>query len=141
MTGEQLKAAANLQVFGVAAVSAEWKNVQNAYTPADSPVEINVEVSLLRRLRGAVNTGKGIDTDESGKVSGADARAKDFDAARVRREVGGDRGDRSPLPRRERCDALAPRSSPASRGTRSCGGRSATKSCSSTSTSPTCPTR
>ena len=78
MTGEQFKAAANLQVFGVAAVSAEWKNVQNAYTPADSPVEINVEVSLLRRLRGAVNTGKGIDTDQNGKVSGADARAKDF---------------------------------------------------------------
>ena len=78
MTGEQLKAAANLQVFGVAAVSAEWKNVQNAYTPADSPVEINVEASLLRRLRGAVNTRKGIDTDENGKVLGADARAKDF---------------------------------------------------------------
>jgi hypothetical protein len=78
MTGEELKATANLQVFGAASVSAEWRGVKAAYTPADSPVEINVEVSLLRRVRGAANARKGVDTDKHGKVSGADARAKDF---------------------------------------------------------------
>jgi Domain of unknown function (DUF4157) len=78
MTGEELKATANLQVFGVAQVRAEWKHVKGAYTAADSPVEISVEVSLLRRVRGALNAQSGIDTDETGKVAGADARAKDF---------------------------------------------------------------
>jgi hypothetical protein len=78
MTGEELKAAASLQVFGVAQVRAEWKNLKDAYTTADSPVEINVEVSLLRRVRGAINAQSGINTDAAGKVAGADARAKDF---------------------------------------------------------------
>src|SRR5690606_9803171 len=78
MTGEEFKAAADLQVFGVASVSSEWRNVKGTYTPADSPVEISVEVSLLRRVRGAANRRKGIDTDEHGEVSGAEARAQDF---------------------------------------------------------------
>ena len=78
MTGEELKATANLQVFGVAHVRSEWKYVKDAYTTADSPVQISVEVSLLRRVRGALNAQSGIDIDETGKVAGADARAKDF---------------------------------------------------------------
>lgn len=78
MPDEEFKAAANLQVFGVAQVRSEWKNVKSAYTTADSPVEIGVEVSLLRLVRGAINAQSGIDTDATGKVAGADARAKDF---------------------------------------------------------------
>jgi hypothetical protein len=80
MTGEELKAVAALQVFGGPPAGSEWKYVKDAYTPADSPVELRVELSLLRRVRGAANASKGIDTDESGKVSGADARAQDFQA-------------------------------------------------------------
>jgi hypothetical protein len=78
MTAEEFKAAASLQVFGVATLNAKWSNVKGAYTPADSPVEVIVEIALLRRVRGAVNRSNGIDTDERGKVSGAEARAKDF---------------------------------------------------------------
>ncbi|MBC7976754.1 MAG: DUF4157 domain-containing protein, partial [Myxococcales bacterium] len=78
MTGEELKAAANVQVFGVAAVASEWHNVKDHYGPADSPVNLGVEVSLLRRMRGAAAASKGIDVDDTGKVAGADARAKDF---------------------------------------------------------------
>lgn len=78
MTGAEFKSTANLQVFGVAAVRSEWKNVKDAYTTADSPVEVGIEVSLLRRVRGAINAQFGIDTDATGKVAGADARAHDF---------------------------------------------------------------
>ena len=78
MTGEGFTTAANLQVFGVASVRSEWKNVKDHYGPADSPVEIGVEVSLLRRMRGAAAASRGIDVDDKGKVTGADARAKDF---------------------------------------------------------------
>lgn len=78
MTGEGFTTAANLQVFGVASVRSEWKNVKDHYGPADSPVEIGVEVSLLQRMRGAAAASKGIDVDDKGKIAGADARAKDF---------------------------------------------------------------
>lgn len=78
MTGDEFKAAANAQVFGGAQVRAEWKHVKDAYGPADSPVEISVEVSLLRLVRGAINAQSGIETDATGKVAGADTRAKDF---------------------------------------------------------------
>ncbi len=78
MTGEEFKTAAALQVFGGALASSEWKNVKDAYTPTDSPVELRVEISLLRRVRGVANRSKGIDTDANGEVSGADARAQAF---------------------------------------------------------------
>lgn len=78
MTGEEFKTAANLQVFGVPSLNSEWHNVKDHYGPADSPVNLGVEVSLLRRMRGAAAASKGIDVDDKGKVAGADARAKDF---------------------------------------------------------------
>ena len=78
MTGEEFKAAANLQVFGVASVRSQWQNVKERYTPAESPVEIGVDVELLRRMRGAAAASKGIDVDDKGEVAGADQRAKDF---------------------------------------------------------------
>lgn len=80
MTREEFEATANLQVFGTTAVSSRWHNVKDAYTQADSPVEVLFEASLVRRLRGAANAAKGIATDATGKVAGADARAKDFQA-------------------------------------------------------------
>ncbi|TMQ17873.1 MAG: DUF4157 domain-containing protein [Deltaproteobacteria bacterium] len=80
MTREEFEAAANLQVFGTAAISSRWHNVKDAYTPADSPVEVLFEASLVHRTRGAANAAKGIDTDATGNVAGADARAKDFQA-------------------------------------------------------------
>ena len=80
MTREEFETAANLQVFGSATVASQWHNVKDAYTQADSPVEVLFEVSLVRRMRGTANAAKGIDTDASGKVAGADGRAKDFQA-------------------------------------------------------------
>ena len=80
MTREQFEAAANLQAFGTAAVPSQWHNVKDAYTPADSPVEILIEAALVHRMRGAANAARGIDTDASGDVAGADARTKDFQA-------------------------------------------------------------
>jgi hypothetical protein len=78
MTRAEFEAAANLQVFGVADVRSLWSDVKDSYTPADSPVEVLFSMSLLQRVRGAANAGKGIATDTSGKVAGADARAKEF---------------------------------------------------------------
>lgn len=80
MTREEFEAAANLQVFGTAAIRSQWHNVKDTYTPADSPVEVLFEASLVRRMRGAASATKGIDTDATGKVAGADARAKEFQA-------------------------------------------------------------
>ena len=80
MTREEFEAAANLQVFGTTAIPSQWHNVKDAYTPADSPVEVLFEASLVHRMRGAANAAKGIDTDATGKVAGADARAQDFQA-------------------------------------------------------------
>jgi hypothetical protein len=80
MTREEFEAAANLQMFGTTAIPSQWHNVKDAYTPADSPVEVLFEASLVRRVRGAASTAKGIDTDAAGKITGADARARDFQA-------------------------------------------------------------
>jgi hypothetical protein len=80
MTREEFEAAANLQVFGSAVIASQWHNVKDAYTAADSPVEVLFEASLVRRIRGAANAAKGIDTDVSGKVAGAETRAKNFQA-------------------------------------------------------------
>src|SRR5262249_10617449 len=80
MTRDEFEAAANLQVFGSTAIPSQWHNVKDAYTPADSPVEVLFEASLVHRMRGAANAAKGIDTDATGKVAGADARAQDFRA-------------------------------------------------------------
>jgi hypothetical protein len=80
MTREEFEAAANLQVFGTTAIPSHWDNVKDAYTVADSPVEVLFEASLVHRLRGAANAARGIDTDATGKVAGADERAKDFQA-------------------------------------------------------------
>ncbi|HEU4726549.1 MAG TPA: hypothetical protein VFT22_01615 [Kofleriaceae bacterium] len=80
MTREEFEATANLQVFSSAAIASRWHNVKDACTPADSPVEVLFEASLVHRMRGAASAAKGIDTDATGKVAGADARAKDFQA-------------------------------------------------------------
>ena len=80
LTREEFEAAANLQVFGTAAVAGQWHNLKASYTPDQSPVEVLFEASLVHRLRGAANAAKGIDTDASGKVAGADERAKGFQA-------------------------------------------------------------
>jgi len=79
MTRDEFEAAANLQVFGSAAIASQWHNVKDAYTPAESPVEVLFEASLVHRMRGAANAARGIDTDASGRVAGADARDKAFD--------------------------------------------------------------
>jgi hypothetical protein len=79
MTQEQFEAAANLQVFGAATVAGQWQNVKDSYTPDQSPVEVLFEASLVQRMRGAANAAKGIDTDASGKVAGAEARKKAFE--------------------------------------------------------------
>ncbi|HEU4734438.1 MAG TPA: DUF4157 domain-containing protein [Kofleriaceae bacterium] len=79
MTREQFEAAANLQVFGTATAAGQWQNVKDSYTPDQSPVEVLFEASLVQRMRGAANAAKGIDTDASGKVAGAEAREKAFE--------------------------------------------------------------
>ncbi|MEO7731495.1 MAG: DUF4157 domain-containing protein, partial [Kofleriaceae bacterium] len=71
MTREEFQAAANLQMFGSAVVASQWHNVKASYTQADSPVEVLFEVSLVKRMRGAANAAKGIDTDATGKVAGS----------------------------------------------------------------------
>jgi len=80
MTGEEFKIAAHVQVFG-AVIASDWRNLKAAYTAADSPVEILVDVELFHRGRGVANAARGIDTEATGAVAGADARAKDFQQA------------------------------------------------------------
>jgi hypothetical protein len=80
MTGEEFKVAAHLQVFG-AVIASDWHNVKDAYTPADSPVEILVDAELFHRGRGLANAARGIETDATGAVIGGDERARDFQRA------------------------------------------------------------
>jgi len=80
MTAEEFKVAAHLQVFG-AVIASDWNNLKDAYTPADSPVEILVDVELFHRGRGLANAARGIDTDVTGSVAGGEERAKDFQRA------------------------------------------------------------
>ncbi len=76
MTGEEFKAAAALQVFGSADVAATWRGIREHYTPAQGPVELFVDAALLRTARGTTNLARGIQSDASGKVAGADARSE-----------------------------------------------------------------
>jgi hypothetical protein len=80
MTGEEFKLAANVQVFGSATAPGEWQNVKASYAPENGPVEVQVASALVHRVRGAMNAAKGIETDASGKVAGADDRAKELQA-------------------------------------------------------------
>jgi hypothetical protein len=80
MTREEFEAAADTQVFG-RVLRGSWENVKDAYTPADSPVTVGYEESMVLSMRGQTSAAKGIDTDAAtGKVAGADARTKTFDA-------------------------------------------------------------
>lgn len=78
MTGEEFKAAAGLQAFGSATAPIEWHNIKASYTPDRSPVTVMFEASLVLQLRGEVNAARGIETEASGAVAGAQARAQSF---------------------------------------------------------------
>jgi hypothetical protein len=80
MTAEEFKVAAHLQVFG-AVIASDWHNLKDAYAPADSPVEILVDVELFHRGRGLANAARGIETDATGAVVGGEERARDFQSA------------------------------------------------------------
>ena len=80
MTRDEFKEAATRQIFGGVVVPAEWHLAKHVYAKEDSPIDLQVEVSLLIKIRGAANAAKGVDTDATGSVAGAEARAKDFQA-------------------------------------------------------------
>ena len=81
MTQDEFKTAAMTQVFGGPLTGLVWQNLRDQYTPDHSPYVLQVEVSLLKQLRGNVNRTRGIDTDDQGNVSGASERWAEFDAS------------------------------------------------------------
>jgi hypothetical protein len=78
MTAAEFTALADQQIHGGPLTGASWTGVKDAFTPADSPVVVNVEVSLLRRDRDLANKQRGIDVDAGGGVAGARTRADQF---------------------------------------------------------------
>ena len=79
MTPEQFKQHAMKQIFGAALPNVKWENLKDSYDPKDSPITVNVELSLIQKNRGAVSKDKGIDVDPAtGGIQGGDARAKEF---------------------------------------------------------------
>ncbi len=56
----------------------KWNLTQDQYGPADSPVKVLVDTNLLLKLRNQANDGKGIPSDEKGKVDGAESRKTAF---------------------------------------------------------------
>jgi len=78
MNAEEFEAATILQVFGHAGVSIKWTNVKASYTPADSPVPVLLEASLVQKARGEADAAKGMQVDAAGKIAGADDRAHVF---------------------------------------------------------------
>jgi hypothetical protein len=81
MTQDEFKTAAMTQVFGGPLTGLVWQSLRDQYTPDQSPYVLQVEVSLLKQLRGNVNRTRGIDTDDQGNVSGASERWAEFDAS------------------------------------------------------------
>lgn len=78
MTSAEFTALADQQIHGGPVAGATWNGLKASYTPADSPVAVDVEVSLLRRDRDAANTQRGIDVAAGGGVAGARHRADQF---------------------------------------------------------------
>ena len=83
MTAEQFKVAAMLQIFGAVIENITWNNIKDAYTPDESPTTVYVEISLLKRQRGAVNESRGFAMDDKGGIAGAEQRAKEFQSEPV----------------------------------------------------------
>ena len=78
MTAAEFTALADQQIHGGPVTGATWSGVKDTYTPADSPVVVNVDVGLLRRDRDLASKQRGIDVDAGGGVAGAKARAARF---------------------------------------------------------------
>ncbi len=78
VSAQELQQIAMKQVFGGIIENIKWTNFKPKYDASESPVTITFSMDLLKKHRSAVNSGKGIDTDESGGVKGADARKKEF---------------------------------------------------------------
>ena len=81
LTTDEFKVVAMRQVFGGVIENLEWNNLKESYVPAQSPYTLYVEVGLIRTRRGEVSKAKGFDVDSSGRVSGAEGRAKQFQSA------------------------------------------------------------
>lgn len=75
MTSQEFTALADEQIHGGPVAGATWKGLKDTYTSADSPVLVNVEVSLLRRDRDTANRQRGIDVGAGGGVADAGQRA------------------------------------------------------------------
>jgi hypothetical protein len=78
MTADEYKAAAMRQVFGAAVSGIEWSELHETYTPDESPYILKVEIGLLKSYRAHVNSARGMETDATGEIAGAAARAAKF---------------------------------------------------------------
>ncbi|MEM6271285.1 MAG: hypothetical protein AAF998_17755 [Bacteroidota bacterium] len=80
VSGEQFKIIIMQQVFGAVVDNIRWRNIRDQYSADESPVTVEMDVSLLLRERIAVNQGRGIETDAEGGVSGSSERREAFNA-------------------------------------------------------------
>jgi hypothetical protein len=80
MGREEFQELALRQVLGASDIAVRWRSTEERYSPAQSPVPVQFEERLLLRARGQVNAARGIETDERGRVAGAELRAKDLQA-------------------------------------------------------------
>ena len=73
-------------LFGGVIPNVIWSNSKPKYTPDKSPYTVQVDIELIRKFRGQVNIGRGLDVDIKGGIKGAKGRARRFHAGAETKE-------------------------------------------------------
>jgi Domain of unknown function (DUF4157) len=80
MSREEFQALAMRQIFGAVAPSVRWEYAKDSYVPDKSPYLVKVELQLLKKNRGEASRERGITVESGGGITGAEERAKTFQA-------------------------------------------------------------
>ncbi len=81
LSAEQFKLIAMKQVFGGPVANIKWQLSKTSFDVKDSPIPLGVELLVLQKHRAQANQAKGIATDDTGAVVGAQERATAFQGA------------------------------------------------------------
>lgn len=86
---EEFQQIADQQIYGTVPGPGEWHNVKERYVPSDSPIQVQVDIRLIKRARKGQAQGLGHDVDIEGNIAGATERADEF----LSMATGGEKGE------------------------------------------------
>jgi hypothetical protein len=81
MTREEFQAAALVHIFGRVLPNVTWKQSKESYDAAGSPYTVQVDIRLVKRVRGEAYQAGGGGAGADGEIPGATKRAESFQAA------------------------------------------------------------